>query len=79
VEKKINDNITVIITPNPPDKGGNMPTWDITSAQKTILRNKGKIDYDGKLIYISNPGNKLLGAIDFLVHYCEYKWIKEKD
>ena len=56
-----------------------MPTWDLVSAQQCIIRNKGKIIYDEKRIIIGNPGNKVLGAIDFLVHYCEYKWTKEKD
>ena len=45
------------------------------SAKVRILNNKGQIR--GTLIYHKQPGLKILGAIDYLVHYHGYMWVKE--
>ena len=45
--------------------------WDKIKAQKTIVRNKGKIK--DEMIMYPNAGIKMQGCIDYLVNYCNFK------
>ena len=42
--------------------------WNLLTASTCVLRNKGKIK-GGHIVHLE-PGIKVLGAIDYLVHYC---------
>jgi len=48
--------------------------WNLETACNCITRNGGKISSEGKKISFgkNSPGLKILGAIDYLVHYCGF-------
>jgi hypothetical protein len=48
--------------------------WDEKSARAMITRNGGK--FRGRQIIIKQPGIKVLGVIDYLVHQHKYIWFK---
>ena len=52
--------------------------WTEASALECCRRNKIRVDLKEKKVYMAKcPGLKLWGAIDYLVHYCKYKGIRE--
>jgi len=48
--------------------------WTIDTAKACIQRNKGRVG-QGQIRAI-NPGLKVLGAIDFLVNFHKYTWMR---
>jgi len=59
-----------------------MSKYTVASARKKIERNHGKVfiaTKPGKFssIRCSNPGIKVLGAIDFLVNHHGFIWVRE--
>jgi hypothetical protein len=53
-----------------------------SSAKQRLIRNDIKVDEVSQFItipYDKDVGNKLWGAIDYLVNHCGYFWIRETD
>jgi hypothetical protein len=54
-----------------------MDKWDVVSAVACIKRNRGRVSKDKKITH-PGPGIKVLGAIDYLVHYQGFYYMKQK-
>ena len=48
--------------------------WTILTARQCIERNSGKVGVN--VIHCSRPGLTVLGAIDYLCHYCGHLWVR---
>jgi serine kinase of HPr protein (carbohydrate metabolism regulator) len=50
--------------------------WTVDTATSAIERNGGTVT-DDRVIVLRSPGNRLLGAIDFLVNHHKHRWVRE--
>ena len=50
--------------------------WDVATAKACISRNGGRVI--SKLVSFgrAGPGIRVLGAVDYLVHYCGFSWVR---